>query len=45
MKVLHTQRFPFRYVEKGTLENGMPDYRIAESKTTTTDTVVRCLPV
>ena len=29
MKVLHTQG-PFRFVEKGTLENGMPDYRLQE---------------
>ena len=26
MKVL-LERFPYRYVESGTLENGMPDYR------------------
>ena len=27
MKVLF-ERFPYRYVERGTLENGNPDYRI-----------------
>tara|TARA_B100002019_G_scaffold270375_1_gene263917 strand:- start:970 stop:1209 length:240 start_codon:yes stop_codon:yes gene_type:complete len=27
MKIL-LERFPYRYVEKGTLENGYPDYRI-----------------
>ena len=30
MKVL-LERFPYRYVESGTLENGMPDYRIQKS--------------
>jgi|TARA_Y100001937_G_scaffold52147_1_gene72219 hypothetical protein len=29
VKVLHTQG-PFRFVEKGILENGMPDYRLQE---------------
>jgi hypothetical protein len=29
MKVLHTQG-PFRFVENGILENGMPDYRLQE---------------
>lgn len=27
MQVLH-ERFPYRYIESGTLENGKPDYRI-----------------
>ena len=27
LKVIHEQ-FPYRYVEKGVLENGMPDYYI-----------------
>ena len=27
MKIL-LERFPYRYVESGTLENGMPDFRI-----------------
>ena len=30
MKVL-LERFPYRYVESGTLENGMPDYRIQKA--------------
>ena len=30
MKVLHTHG-PFRFVEKGTLENGFPDYRIQKA--------------
>ena len=29
MKVL-LERGPFRFVEKGTLDNGMPDYRLQE---------------
>ena len=30
MKVL-LERFPYRYVESGTLENGMPDFRIQKA--------------
>ncbi len=30
MKVL-LERFPYRYVESGVLENGMPDYRIQKA--------------
>lgn len=30
MKVL-LERFPYRYVECGTLENGFPDYRIQKA--------------
>ena len=30
MKVL-LERFPYRYVETGTLENGMPDFRIQKA--------------
>ena len=30
MKIL-LERFPYRYVESGTLENGMPDYRILKA--------------
>ena len=30
MKIL-LERFPYRYVESGTLENGMPDYRIQKA--------------
>ena len=30
MKILY-ERFPYRYVECGTLENGFPDYRIQKS--------------
>lgn len=26
--IVITERFPYRYVEVGTLDNGMPDYRI-----------------
>lgn len=34
MKVL-LERFPYRYVESGTLENGMPDYRIQKANSWT----------
>ena len=38
MKVL-LERFPYRYVESGTLElNGMPDYRIQKAHHYTSDT-------
>ena len=30
MKIL-LERFPYRYVETGVLENGMPDYRIQKA--------------
>ena len=30
MKVL-LERFPYRYVESGTLDNGFPDYRIQKA--------------
>ena len=30
MKIL-TERFPYRYVECGTLENGFPDFRIQKA--------------
>ena len=30
MKVIF-ERFPYRYVESGVLENGMPDYRIQKA--------------
>lgn len=30
MKIL-LERFPYRYVESGTLENGFPDYRIQKA--------------
>jgi len=30
MKVI-LERFPYRYVESGVLENGMPDYRIQKA--------------
>ena len=30
MKVI-MERFPYRYVETGTLENGFPDYRIQKA--------------
>ena len=30
MKILN-ERFPYRYVECGTLENGFPDYRIQKA--------------
>ena len=30
MKILF-ERFPYRYVECGTLENGFPDYRIQKA--------------
>ena len=30
MKVL-LERFPYRYVENGTLDNGFPDYRIQKA--------------
>ena len=26
--IVITERFPYRYIEAGTLDNGMPDYRI-----------------
>ena len=32
MKIL-LERFPYRYVECGTLENGFPDYRIQKANT------------
>ena len=34
MKVL-LERFPYRYVECGTLENGFPDYRIQKANSWT----------
>ena len=34
MKVL-LERFPYRYVECGTLENGFPDYRIQKADSLT----------
>ena len=30
MKIL-LERFPYRYIENGTLENGFPDYRIQKA--------------
>jgi hypothetical protein len=30
MKIIH-ERFPYRYVECGILENGFPDYRIQKA--------------
>jgi len=30
MKILN-ERFPYRYIECGTLENGFPDYRIQKA--------------
>ena len=30
MKVIF-ERFPYRYVDSGVLENGMPDYRIQKA--------------
>ena len=30
MKIL-LERFPYRYIEDGTLENGFPDYRIQKA--------------
>ena len=31
MKVIH-ERYPYRYVDVGILENGFPDYRIQKYK-------------
>ena len=43
MKVL-LERFPYRYVESGTLEiNGMPDYRIQKAHQYTKSYTVTCI--
>ena len=34
MKVI-LERFPYRYIESGTLENGFPDYRIQKMNSIT----------
>ena len=38
MKIL-LERFPYRYVECGTLENGFPDYRIQKQTSILSDTL------
>ena len=41
VKVL-LERFPYRYVENGTLDNGFPDYRIQKQMNTLND-IVTCI--